>query len=120
MVRASAAAEKAGVRRTFISAGKFKVEGHPFAPLSDEARAYFQERVDAAYRDFVKDVATGRRVSQETVRESFGQGRMVRAADAVKLGMADRVGTLQETFDRLATRNANPEIPARAVARSVD
>lgn len=102
----SAAAEKAGVRRTYIAAGAHKVEGNPFEPLSDETRKYLQERVDAVHGDFVRDVARGRRVAQQTVRESFGQGRMVQAADALKLGMADRIGTFQETVDRLATRSA--------------
>jgi signal peptide peptidase SppA len=102
----SAAAEKAGVRRTYIAAGAHKVEGNPFEPLSDATRQYLQQRVDAVHDEFVRDVARGRRVSQQTVRETFGQGRMVKASDALKLGMADRIGTFQETVDRLAARNA--------------
>jgi len=100
----SAAAEKAGVRRTYIAAGAHKVEGNPFEPLSDATRQYLQQRVDAVHDEFVRDIARGRRVSQQTVRETFGQGRMVKASDALKLGMADRIGTFQETVDRLAAR----------------
>jgi signal peptide peptidase SppA len=38
---------KAGVNTTLIHAGKYKVEGSPFAPLSDEAKAYMQTRIES-------------------------------------------------------------------------
>jgi ClpP class serine protease len=46
-------------------------------------------------------VAEGRGVSEQNVRRNYGQGRMVMAKDAVEAGMADRVGTLGETINRL-------------------
>nr|WP_316399275.1 ATP-dependent Clp protease proteolytic subunit [Bradyrhizobium sp. 33ap4] len=52
-----------------------KNEAHPFALLSDEARAYPQDRANEAGADFVKAVASGRRVSKTKVREE-----LVRAA----------------------------------------
>lgn len=90
------AQEKAGVQTTLISAGKYKVEGHPFGPLDDEAREAIQGKVDHYYGLFVADVALGRGVSADAVREGFGQGRMVTSAEAVREGMADRVATLDE------------------------
>ena len=93
--------EKMGLKHTLISAGKYKVEGHPFGPLDDDARAYIQERIDGDYDDFVKAVAKHRGRPPGDVREKFGQGRMVGARRAVELGMADRVGTLQETITRM-------------------
>lgn len=88
-------AELAGVKTTLISAGKFKTEGNPFEPLSIEAREYVQSMVDGYYAMFVSDVARGRGAPIDAVRAGFGQGRMVGASDAVALGMADRVGTLE-------------------------
>ncbi len=38
----SAALEKDGVKVTMVSAGKYKTEGNPFEPLTDEARAAMQ------------------------------------------------------------------------------
>lgn len=93
--------EKRGVKTTLISAGKYKTEGSPFEALSDEARAALQAKVDEFYSMFVGDVARGRGVSADAVRAGFGEGRMVTAAQAVKAGMADRVGTLDETVARL-------------------
>lgn len=91
-----------GVTVTLISAGKYKIEGNPYEPLGEEARAAMQGRVDDYYGMFVKAVARGRGVEASAVRSGFGEGRMVGAAQAVKLGMADRVATLDETIARLA------------------
>lgn len=100
----SKAAEQKGVRRTFVHAGKYKVEGNPFEPLSDEARSELQRTVDRYHAAFVKSLARGRGVSQAAVRERFGEGRMFGAVEAVERGMADRVGTLEETIGRLHAR----------------
>lgn len=90
-----------GVVMTLVSAGKYKVEGNPFEPLTEEARAAIQERVDGYYGMFVSAVARNRGVKASDVRGGFGEGRMVGAKEAVSLGMADRVGTLDETISRL-------------------
>lgn len=109
----SAALEKLGVKKTLISAGKFKGEGAPFQPFSEEALAYTQSRVDAYYGMFVDRVAEGRGVTADSVRNGFGQGRMVGARDAVLQGMADRVGTMQETLARFGVGSTNNSQPAK-------
>lgn len=109
----SAAERAAGRRTTLIRAGKYKIEGHPFGPLSDEAKAEMQRRVDAIYDRFVADVAAGRNTTDVRVRERFGQGRMVMAADALALGMVDRVAPLSEV---LASLDADPVAIAAAAA----
>ena len=53
---------------------------------------------------FVSAVAKGRNVGVATVRNEFGEGRMVLAKDAVRRGMADRVETMQQTLARLTRR----------------
>lgn len=115
--------EKRGVATTVVSAGKFKTEGHPFAPLSDDARAAMQSTVDDAYSMFTRDVARGRGVSAETVQNGMGQGRTLPASRALKAGLIDRIGTLDETVARLKAKAAEdssrmyapaPSAPARA------
>lgn len=108
----SEAQEKLGVKTTLISAGKYKTERSPFAPLSDEAKAVIQSEADFEYGRFVRAVAKGRGVSAETVRTGFGEGRMVRAAKAVEAGMADRVDTL----DGVRARLARGQVQSRALA----
>lgn len=112
----SALNEKIGIEPTFISAGRFKVEGNPFEPLADEAKGAIQETVDDFYGLFVADVAQGRGVSADMVRGGFGEGRMVTAQRAVSLGMADRVETLEATVSRLSRETA-PE--TRLISSSV-
>jgi ClpP class serine protease len=90
----------AGVKTTLISAGKYKVEGNPYEPLSAQARGSIQYIVDSFYGMFTKAVARGRGVSQAAVRDSYGQGRMVLAAAAVRQGMADSVATMDATLAR--------------------
>jgi ClpP class serine protease len=87
-----------GVKTTLISAGKYKTEGNPYEPLSDEARAAMQAMVDDYYGMFTRAVAKGRGVSVDAVRNGFGEGRMVSASQAVKNGMADRVATLDQVL----------------------
>lgn len=102
----SKAEEQAGLKTTLISAGKFKAETSPFAPLSDEARAAIQAEVDAYYAAFVEDVAKGRRTSLSAVRGGFGQGRVVLAQDALAQGMVDTVATLDQVVARLGGRDS--------------
>lgn len=90
-----------GEKVTLISAGKYKVEWNPYEPFGKEAEAYAQEVVNRYYGQFVAAVARGRNTMAKTVRNGFGEGRMVGAKDAVTEGMADRVATLDQTIQRL-------------------
>lgn len=93
--------EKLGVNTTLVSAGKYKVEGNPFEPLTDEAKNEMQAIVDEFYGMFVAGVAKGRGVSPSVVREDFGQGRIVLPSKALEAGMVDRIATFDETLARL-------------------
>ena len=99
----SKALEQEGLKVTLVSAGKYKTDGNGIEPLSDSAREDMQAKVNAFYGMFVNSVARGRRASSENVRGGFGQGRMVLAADAVRLGMADRATTLDQVMIRIAS-----------------
>lgn len=101
----SRALEMAGLKITEIAAGRFKTEGSPFRPLSDEARKAIEKQVFGFYERFIHDVARGRGVLPSKVRDGFGEGRIVGAREAVTLGMADRVDTLESTVNRLRAGN---------------
>lgn len=96
--------EELGVKTTLISAGKHKTEGNPYEPLSEEAEAEMQGRVNETCALFHAEVAKGRGsgVTAKKVATEFGEGRMVRAKDAVSRGMADKVDTFEATLTRLA------------------
>lgn len=88
--------DQIGVDITLVSAGKHKVEGHPFAPLEDEARAEMQRSVDRYYDMFLSDVAAGRGEKKAVIREAYGQGRMLGAEAAKRVGMVDGIATMPE------------------------
>jgi len=124
----SGALEKAGVKMSLIKAGKYKTDGNPFEPLSESAREDMQSKVNAFYNAFVSDVARGRGVPQATVRNGFGCGRSVLAEAAVRVGMADRVATLDETLIQVASgleapmqssRNASVFVLSRQLDRRI-
>lgn len=93
--------EQLGIKTTLIYAGEFKVEGNPFEPLSDEARAAIQAEVDITYDRFVSDVAAGRGASTDDVRAGYGEGRVLSAERALDAGLVDRIETIDETVQRL-------------------
>jgi signal peptide peptidase SppA len=104
----SAALEKQGIKISIISQGKYKIEGNPYQPLQEEARTAIQASVDESYDAFVNAVARNRGMKPNAVRNGFGEGRMVSARQAVKMGMADRVATLDETIQQLFAKLSLP------------
>jgi signal peptide peptidase SppA len=114
----SKAADAAGKRVEYVSAGKYKLEGNPHGPLSDEARGYAQAVIDKIYGMFTQDVARGRGVGVDAVREGFGQGRMVLAKQAVEQGMANSVGTIDDAIRRAASLAGARRKAAASVAQA--
>jgi signal peptide peptidase SppA len=89
---------KIGIDPTLIYAGKFKVEGNEFEPLSAEARADIQSMVDYCYTQFVTAVARGRDSNPEAVRSGYGEGRVLTAESALSAGLVDRIATFDQVL----------------------
>lgn len=89
--------DAAGITPTLIvsDGSPYKAEDDSTIPLSKSARAELQSLVDKFYAMFLTDVALGRRVPAARVRSDYGKGRMLLASDAVRAGVADRIGTLE-------------------------
>jgi capsid assembly protease len=102
----SAALEKAGIKISLISFGENKTEGNSTEPLTDAAREHLQEMVNTFGVMFENPVARGRGVSQDEVHKKFGQGRVFDAKQAVKLGLADRVATLDDVLAKYGVTRA--------------
>jgi signal peptide peptidase SppA len=104
-----------GVKRTYLAAGKYKVEGNEAEPLGEDARAHIMELVEQSYRRFVGAVAEGRGVTKSRVEDSYGQGRIFGAEALVERGMVDRIGTLEQTLARFGAAT-EPEVIRRVKA----
>lgn len=115
----SVAADKEGVKITFIKAGEFKTEGNQFEPLGLDAAAAIQKTVDAYYSDFTKAVAKYRGVTSADVRGGFGQGRLEKDSFAVSSGLADRVATLDQTLNRLAKTTKSSKTNAENIGQEI-
>lgn len=92
--------KEAGIRVTFIFAGKHKVEGNPYEKLSEGAKGRIQARVDRIYGEFVALVAENRDMDEEAVRET--EALTYDASEAVEVGFADRVGAFEEEMAALS------------------
>jgi capsid assembly protease len=110
-----------GVKMTLIKFGENKAEGISTEPLSDAARTHLQEMVDTFGGMFEKAVARGRGIKQDDVHKKFGQGRVFDAKQAVRIGMADRIATLDDVLQGYgvsrhssgpASASASPKISA--------
>jgi signal peptide peptidase SppA len=97
----SKAMDEAGVKTTLISAGKFKVEGNPYAPLDEEAQGFMQSRVEDYYAAFTKAVAKGRGVPITQVRDGMGQGRVLGADAALAQNMVDGIASFDQVLSKM-------------------
>lgn len=100
--------KKAGISRTILSEGARKAEGLN-GPLDEAARKHRQAQARYVYDMFVKDVAKYRGVDESVVRADpeaadthFGGGRAYPAKVALRLGMADRIATFDDTLRRVS------------------
>ena len=110
-----------GVTPTLISAGKYKVEGNPYAPLDEEAQGFMQSRVNDYYGTFTKAIARGRAAPIAQVRDGMGQGRVLGADAALAENMVDGVSTFDGVLKQMRSRaraNAKPKVSRLAQARN--
>lgn len=101
-----------GIDVEVFSAGRYKTEGLPVTAVTEDERRASTAHVNETYGDFISDVALGRQVSGASVRSGFGEGRVVSAREALRLGMVDRVATLEESIGRLVTATSSRSLNA--------
>jgi protease-4 len=74
-------------------------------PLTPEVSELLQSQIDRGYQQFVGHVAAGRRETPQQI-DAIGQGRVWAGADARRIGLVDRLGTLEDAV-KAAARLAN-------------
>lgn len=74
----------------------------------DETRS-MQEYVDDIYSSFVNLVAEGRNMTSDSVEE-IAQGRVWTGADALKIGLVDELGTLEDAIAYAASLGGDPDV----------
>lgn len=110
----SKALDEMGIKTTLISAGAYKVEGNPYEPLGDDARAFLQSRTNDYYGAFTRDVAKGRKVSVDQVRGGMGQGRVLGADQAKAENMVDGVMTFDQVVRHIQRNSTSASAGRKA------
>lgn len=96
----SKALEKEGYERTFISAGDEKIPYDADGSFRKEFLEDIQGKVDTLYEEFTSFVAEHRNLPVEAVRST--QAKTFLPKEALSLGLADSVMTLEEFYTHLA------------------
>jgi signal peptide peptidase SppA len=110
----SGALKENGIKVTFIYAGKHKVEGNPYEKLPDAAKDRIQARIDRLYGEFVGLVAENRGMEEQAVRDT--EALTYDASEAVEIGFADRIGTLDEEMAAMKAENRSVDMTTKPKA----
>jgi len=94
--------EKLGIKVETVKSGQHK---DMFSrSLTDEEREIMQNISDEAYHQFINDVAEGRDMDPDEVRE-LATGELFLGTQAKELGLVDKLGGVEEAIDYLAEMN---------------
>lgn len=102
----------AKVARYSITTGKYKDSGSEYRPMRDDEKEVFQKMADQVLGQFKKAIEEGRNLPAEKVSE-IADGRVFTGEQAIELGLADQVGTIQaatELTAELAGLGSNFEV----------
>lgn len=103
----SKALEMEGYERTYVFAGESKTPFADDGSFRPDFIKDIQSKVDTLYVEFTEFVATHRNLTVETVRST--QARTFLPGEAIKLGLADSVMTVEEFYTYLADTAQRPE-----------
>ncbi len=95
--------EKLGLTFDGVKTSEFADLGNISRPLTETEKLILQKEVNRTYNDFTKRVADGRKISQQYV-DSIGQGRVWTGEQAVKLGLVDRIGHIEDAIKAAAKK----------------
>ena len=92
--------KKIVVEANTIKSGAFKDTGTPFRKMRDDERKYLQSVIDSIYEQFVNDVAEGRKMPVDQVKQ-LADGRIYTGLQARETGLVDNIGTFYDVVDDL-------------------
>lgn len=93
--------DKIGINFEEITNGKYANMYDITKPLSDEEIDKIYKSSLSGYREFIKKVAIGRKMSEEKVEKIAG-GRVWLGEEAKEIGLVDEIGGIEKTISDLA------------------
>ncbi len=95
--------DKLGITFDGVKTGRFADLGDVSRPLTDAEKMIFQHEVNSTYDAFTQKVADGRQKSQSYI-DSIGQGRVWSGTEALKNGLVDRLGDIDDAIASAAKK----------------
>ena len=92
---------KMGIHSEQVNTHQNSGNYNPFAPIDEKFKAVTTEGVEQIYKTFVSHVAQGRKMSFAQV-DAIAQGRVWTGADAIKIGLVDKIGGLHDAIQEAA------------------
>jgi protease-4 len=92
-----------GIHSDGVGTTKLADAFDPSRPLNPLVKDAWQQIIEQGYRRFIKRVADGRNMAPEDV-EKIAQGRVWTGTVAVKIGLVDNLGSLQEAVGAAASK----------------
>jgi len=108
--------EKIGVYTVTIKSGSLKDLGNPGREMTASEKEFIQGTLDEAHRQFIRDVAEGRKMSEEKVR-AIADGRILMGESALSLGLVDELGNFEDAVVAAAGMGNIPGEPELIYAR---
>ncbi|WP_461452930.1 signal peptide peptidase SppA [Mucilaginibacter sp.] len=93
--------DKLGITFDGVNTGKYADLGDISKPLTPDERLILQNQVNHGYDDFTKAVAAGRHKTQAYIN-SIGQGRVWTGEQAIKIGLVDKLGNIDDAIHSAA------------------
>ncbi|MBB4800142.1 protease-4 [Flavobacterium nitrogenifigens] len=94
-------ANKLGINSEQVKTHENSANYSPFVPVDEKFKAFTLEGVEKIYHTFVTHVAEGRKMTFEQV-DAIAQGRVWSGTEALKLGLVDKIGGLNDAIAEAA------------------
>lgn len=95
-------ANKLGINTEQVKTHTNAANYSPFVPLDENFKAVTLESVEHIYKTFVTHVAEGRKMTFDQV-DAIAQGRVWTGSEALKIGLVDKIGGLNDAIAEAAT-----------------
>ena len=100
------------LEHSVIKSGKFKDIGSASRKISSGEKKLLQGLIDDTFNQFKKAILSNRKLPGKTIK-LISDGRILTGLQAKKLGLVDKIGTLQDTIEEItkaAKIQGKPEI----------
>jgi protease-4 len=89
--------QKLGLSTEIVNTNKNSDFPSIYRPMNSYEKEVLQMNIEKIYSDFVGKVATGRKMTKESV-DNIGQGRVWSGTSAIKIGLVDEIGGLKDAI----------------------